>query len=176
MEPCIHEDRFKKQEEALSQINMWLAGNHEPENGMIYKMIDTIKSVDMIKSDISEIKGSVNKAIQDSENTQQLLLKYKSDEEQFEKGKQAIVELQDIKEKNKRDDIKFAIQIITVIVVLFGAYLGAKEFYDKLTKQYDNLGTPVVVTSRGEIGRLPKGDSIKYYRNGEFVNFDTIKK
>lgn len=172
---CTKAEILNRHSEILERTDYLLYGNGTPKDGLLFKMDTFIREHATIMSDISEIKLTVGKAITDSATTQKLLEKYRSDEEQFERGKNAINELEEIKKKNNRENIKLTIQVITVIIALFMAYLGAKAFYDKLTKQYDNLGTPVIVNERG-ISTLPKGDSLKYFRNGEFQNFDTIKK
>lgn len=67
------------------------------------------------------------------------------------------------------------IAIISTIVIVIGLIVTiiiGKRDRELLDQKIENLGTPVIVNSRGEIGNLPVGDSLKYFKDGEFKNFE----
>lgn len=71
--------------------------------------------------------------------------------------------------------------LILVAALLIGLFLSIyatfkgmddddiKQF---IKQEFENIGTPIIVNQRGEITNLPAGDSLKYYRNGEFKDFE----
>ena len=96
------------------------------------------------------------------ETTASALAKYQIETKNFEAGKEAI--------RVKRNlTLTRIVEIGGFLIAVYMAYLGYKEIEQKI----DNFGTPVVVNSRGEISRLPVGDSLRFYRDGEFK--DTYK-
>lgn len=63
--------------------------------------------------------------------------------------------------------------IISTVLVLIGlvvSILMGRKADAELKEQIDNFGTPVIVNSRGYIVPLPAGDSLKYFRDGEYQN------
>jgi len=57
---------------------------------------------------------------------------------------------------------------LAVIAGLIITTIIGRNDNKKIETRIDNFGTPVIINQRGEITRLPEGDSLKYYRDGEF--------
>jgi hypothetical protein len=75
---------------------------------------------------------------------------------------------------------KLIVIVITFLVIgiLISAYGTFKTIHSEkaikiVDQRVENLGTPTIVGSRGEIKQLPPGDSLKFFRDGEFK--DTMK-
>ena len=70
--------------------------------------------------------------------------------------------------------------IISTLLVLAGliiTFILGNRADEALNEKIDNFGTPVIINSRGEITRLPIGDSLKFYRDGSYNSTytDSIK-
>lgn len=78
-------------------------------------------------------------------------------------------------EKSNNKSWMRAIELIGVIIALatiIVTYVLISKQNSILRQQIYDLGTPVIVNSRGEIKNLPAGDSIKYFRDSEFKEFE----
>lgn len=91
--------------------------------------------------------------------------------------------LKAVKEKSgshKQVTFNNVFTVLGFIVVLAGVIISiiiGKKDINNIEERIDNFGTPVIINSRGEIGRLPYGDSLKYYRDGEYKDSykDSVK-
>jgi hypothetical protein len=172
-------------EDVLDRMSRILVGNGHPEEGMAFQFKEFMKDHVRVLNDITEIKNKVTEAIDSSGKAIRAIETYKTETESFANGVKEKEEREAIAEalaaRVKRDRWQRIFWIITAIIgvsgiwisVLFGVRNGNKA---ATREQVDNLGTPVITNSRGIIINLPEGDSIKYFREGQFVNFDTIKK
>jgi len=127
---CTKASILKRHSEILERTDYILYGNGTPQDGLLFKVDLFIKDHDVVVKDISEIKLTVQRAIDTSAKTERMIEDFRSDEEQFEKGKQAILKLQSIEEEKKKDErnerravigtvVKVAGVIIALITVLF---------------------------------------------------------
>jgi len=168
---CIKESIIKEQADAIAQIQLWLAGNHDPENGMIYKMIDVVNDVKDIKEDIKEIKSTISAAIEGSSKASSALEKYKSETKHFEAGKEAV-------RVQRNLTLTRIVQIGGLVIAAYMAYLGYKKLEENSLKtddKIDNLGSPVIVNPRGAFEPLPDGYKIKMWpRDFDSLGADTI--
>jgi len=57
---------------------------------------------------------------------------------------------------------------LLVIIGLIVTVITSKRADEVLQQKINDLGTPVIVNDRGAVVPLQKGDSLKFYRDGEF--------
>lgn len=147
------------QKENIRRLNEVVIGNGHPEDGLAY-------IVRGMKEDVGQIRTTVNKAIEDSAKTQQLLEQYKSDEAKYEEGKQAIIKLREKEEKENRERFRSALQLISTILVFLGIcvtiYLSVRG-REQTDKKIDNLGTPVLSNPRGLYIRPEDSLEVKFW-------------
>ena len=146
----IHVCTEKEQINRLSQI---LVGNGNPEEGYVYKVMAMGKQVSEINDRITGIHAVVNELHEASVGV-------KAVEKSTQDKRKEIIKM-----------TSFIVGTICLILTAYFSYKGIKVS-EMNTIKINDLGIPVIVNQRGEIGRLPEGDSLKYFKNGEFNNYE----
>jgi hypothetical protein len=129
---CNQAERLTRHCEILERTSLILYGNGEPKNGLLFRFDKFMDDHVRVLQDLSDIKLTVNKAIEDSVKTQKMIEDFRSDEEQFEKGKAAILKLQQIEKKEKRDRIEAILKIIAVIISVVALGFTINSAFNKL--------------------------------------------
>lgn len=144
----IHVCTEKEQINRLSQI---LVGNGNPKDGYVYKVMQMSDEMTTINSKLTGISAVVNELHNASIGTKAI-----------EKS---------IKEK-RNEFIKVASFIVGALALVLTAYFSYKDNQSsKISIQkLEDFGVPVIINPRGAPSKLAPGDSLKFYRNGEFKN------
>jgi hypothetical protein len=142
------------QEEAISRINLILVGNGHPEDGIAYKVLQMAKthesilaSLEKIDNNIKELSDKYDIAIDCSKTAKNAIDNYKREVEQFEKGKEVILEKVDKWGDKKHSKI---IRIATLIGVVISAILLSLTVYNSFkpkTVVEETIQTPTSIYS-----------------------------
>ena len=144
---CTQEDRLSRQDKIIDRTNLLLYGNGSAKDGLFFKFDKFMDEHEAVVKDISDIKLKVNKAIDDSAKTERMIEDFRSDEEQFEKGKQAILKLQQIEKKEKRDKIELVLKIVTVIIAVVALYFTINGAFNKILDGQKSIKADTKVTN-----------------------------
>ena len=168
---CTQAETLARHTELLDRFSKLSLGNGHPEDGFLFKLEAYINNHKTIIEDVAEIKKTVREAIELSGKAIHASEIYKAEMTGMEAG-------QGRADKKAKGRFNSAIQIITTIALIASLYVAVMEFKKsnaKTDQKIEDLGTPVIVNSRG-VTSLPSGDSIKYFTKKGYSNFkDTTK-
>lgn len=133
----------------IDALRKMLSGNGNPEQGLIFKVAKIMDATDHIRTDIADIKDSVQKlalmydtVFEAQVMTQSALEKYKAETVKFEEGKNYI------KTQSHANSLKI-IQIISItiafIVMASGFYFAYKNLQNSTDKLNDKIDKMEVV-------------------------------
>jgi hypothetical protein len=169
---CVKEEILLSQSKAIDQVHEWLAGNHDPENGMIYKMIDTIKSIDDINKKLTNIDIIVGELHEESKNKKVYVKTAKE-----EKAERRAVWLKWIQ------TFMFIVAAIGLSLTAYFGFRGNNKQdaiiinQDDIKQKQENLGVPIIVNNRGEMMTVPDSTRILYFSNDSMTyRITRIKK
>jgi hypothetical protein len=161
-------------------LSILLTGNGDPDKGVCRKVALIALKQDNILTELSELHGSLKEYHEEAKEAKEKAIevertidKFMSESAGVKKGKDEVSTAGQVKLNN-------IISIVGTILVVIGlaitVYFGQKGD-EKLNTKIDNFGTPVILNSRGEIDKLPAGDSLKFFRDGKFKSTykDTAK-
>jgi hypothetical protein len=166
---CTQVETLKRQEELLSRLGLVTLGNGNPENGLLFMFRIFLEEDKKRQNDIAEIKTAVKESIESSLKTAKILALYKAEMHGVEIG----AAKKSAKMKLKFDTVTNIIGTMIVLLGLFIAFLEFKKETVVTRDKIENLGTPVIINSRGLPAVLPTGDSLKFFRNGQLK--DTMR-
>ena len=161
---------LEKNVQKLSEI---ITGNGHPEDGICQTVALIGERQGTMVEKLQEIHNDLSNYHKEVETAKDVALTVKS---AFEKYQASIVGEETGKEKastEKQVNFNNIISIIGTIVIVIGliyTIITSRQADNNLKSQIDNLGTPVIVNPRGMPHQLPAGDSLKFYRDGEFKN------
>jgi hypothetical protein len=203
---CTEKEIIKTLVESNNKLSIILVGNGDPKKGLFYQFAEFMADHKNIVNDINEIRLGVDRLHKRADENKgaaatalSAIEKYKIECKAFEEGAKdkeardtiaAALALQkakniedtatlatQLKLKQKQDSWQKVIWIIMALIALYGIYHNSIQSSDN-GKKIDNLGTPVIVSPRGAVSPLPKGDELKMFPkdfNGDTtgVRFDT---
>jgi hypothetical protein len=171
---CNQVEKLKQLIDNTNKLSIIITGNGDPAKGLCRQVALIGERQGSVVQKLDEIHLSLDKYHQDLDTAKDITLKVKSAFDKYE--------AEMIGEEKGRDKASTAgqvsfnniISIVGTLLVVVGlvitVLIGRKE-REVLDNKIDNLGTPVIINQRGEIDRLPDGDSLKYFRDGEFKEF-----
>lgn len=168
----------------LDRVTRATLGNGHEEDGLLFIVRKFVKEHEIVLSDISEIKDKLS-TVAEINTELEIKRRLHIEKEKIAKEARAEVEIELKKKTYTWGKVPIITGIITVFILLIFQILNynvtrktaTKEEVKQVKEDVRDLGAPVIVNSRGNITSLPKGDSIKYFRNMEYQNFkDTTKK
>ena len=168
---CNQTETLKHLAENSKKLSEIITGNGDPEKGIARKVaiiserqIVMSKAVEDIHESLKEYHVEVDTAKKLALTVHSALEQYKASIEGEAKGEAKV---------STRTQVNFGniISIIGTLLVLAGliitVIISTKE-NKILDERINSLGTPVIINSRGLPTQLPDGDSLKYFRDGEF--------
>ena len=177
MQPCTQEQQIQNLLDNTDKLSKIITGNGDPEKGLMRivavngeRQKYIIEKLETIHESINDYRKEVDEAKNISSTTQHAFEQYKAELSGEDKG---------VNKRNLEQQVTFnrnisiISTIVLVITVLVSIWLGGNK-QDKIgsdiSEKVDNLGAPVIVNERNQIVPLPKGDSIRYFRDGEYKN------
>jgi hypothetical protein len=177
---CTQVDSIKHLLDNTNKLSIIITGNGDPEKGLCRKVAIIAERQDNIFSKLTEIHGSLNEYHKETKEAKDTALTVKSAFDKYEAEASGIKKGQS--ESSTQGQVKFnnIITVVSTLLVLFGliiSVLVGRNERKNIEKRIDNFGTPVILNSRGQIDQLPAGDSLKFFRDGEFKSTykDTTK-
>jgi hypothetical protein len=140
---CSKEKSITDIEKNIEDIQMLLVGNHEPQNGVVYKMLGAIKDINEINEKLTGIGGIVKELHEESI------------------GKKEVVKKSD----TRWDRIFKILGTVIALGMLFLGYRNLVNKSDKIITKQDDQSVPFVVDSRGKIMALPDSTRIIFFNN-----------
>jgi DNA-binding protein len=176
---CTKEDVIDQLKGKVDILSIILTGNGDPEKGIARKVAiigerqgEVLKKIDDVHITLKGYHEEVNEAKDVAKTVSNAFEKYKAEIEGKEIGTEKTI-------KEKREDFLKTLQTIGIIIAAitlcitayFSVYGSTQSVIN--SKKLDNFGTPVIINSRGMPTALPNGDSLKFYRDGEYK--DTMR-
>jgi hypothetical protein len=175
---CIKEDILSNLIKSNESLTVLMTGNSHPEKGFVVRMFKMADSVEAIKDHLEKLDKKADENKNAAAKASHALDLYKAEMSGIDVGagkKTAKVKL-------KFDTIVSLVGTLVIVLTLIVSFWwnrkDTKNTDDKIlitSEKVDNLGSPVVVNKRGELTTLPKGDTLKYFKDGELVSKDSIK-
>jgi hypothetical protein len=181
---CTQVQAIKYLVDNTSKLNLILLGNGDPEKGLCRKVAIIAERQENIFLKLSDIHVSLDNYHKETQEAKETALTVKSAFDKYEseaigrkKGKDELSTQGQVRLNN----VITVISAIVMVATLIFSSLDNKEEgiknKEQIVNKIDNFGTPVILNSRGQIDELPAGDSLKFFRDGEFNSTykDTIK-
>lgn len=173
---CNQTETLKHLAENTKKLSEIITGNGHPEDGICRKVAligerqgVMVEKLQEIHVDLSNYHKDVQEAKDVAFTVKSAFEKYQASIEGEEKGKDKASTASQVNFNN-------IISIIGTIVIIAGlvySVLSSRRADGVLKDKINSLGTPVIVNDRGAVVSLPEGDSLKFFRDGEFKS--TIK-
>ena len=168
---CTEKEAIDQLIKNTNTLSIIITGNGDPEKGLCRKVAIIAERQDGIFKKLEEIHLSLVDYHEETEQAKNVALmvqsafdKYKSTEEGKEIGMEKVSTQ---KQVNFNNTVSVIGTILVVIGLIITVIIGKRE-REGIDKKIENLGTPVIVNERGAVVPLPAGDSLKFYRDGEF--------
>jgi hypothetical protein len=182
--PCSQEDAIRHLVDSNNKLSVIITGNGDPEKGLCRhvaimgeRQLGVLKKLDDITKSLTEFHEKTEKNAKAAATAISAIEKYKLESESYSKGIEVEKEQKRVAEalaarqaKDKWQKVFWVIGAIVGLVSIWVAvYFGIRNNEQSAANgaKIENLGTPVTV-SRGQIVPLPPGDTIKFYRDGQF--------
>jgi hypothetical protein len=172
---------IKRNTVLLNRLSKVSLGNGHEEDGLLFVVRKFVNEHAVVLTDIHDIKEKLG-TVTEINTELEVQRRVQAEKEKLIREARENLEIKLKKRTFTWSKIPVIVAILSLIVLTIFSILNYNINRKTATKEdvksvKDDLGQPVVITSRGEIGNLPKGDSIKYFRNMEYQNFkDTTKK
>jgi hypothetical protein len=177
---CTQQEAIKHLLDNTNKLSIIITGNGDPEKGLCRKVAIIAERQDGIFKKLEEIHVSLADYHAETKQAKDIALmvqsafdKYQAESAGVEKGKEKV---STAKQVNFTNIINIIGTILVVIGLVISVLVGKNE-RAKIEQRIDSFGTPVILNSRGEIDKLPVGDSLKFFRDGKFKSTykDTAK-
>ena len=164
---CSQQDAIDHLVESNNKLSIIITGNGDPSKGLSAKVAVIemhVSRLEAIEKKLDTYHGQVEEYKAASQRVSSAFEQYRASIQGEARGESKV---------STRNQVNFnnAISIISAILILVGiiaTYLTSKKDNQALDDKINNLGTPVIINSRGLPSRLPPGDSLKFFRDGEF--------
>jgi hypothetical protein len=172
---CTQSESIKYLVENNTKLSIIITGDGNPEAGLCrqvalinerqHNVLESIKGLTVSVDDFHKKYDETREAAQ---TAQHAIDQYKEEVKLLEESREKT------KAEKRAELLKF-IEVISIIIAAIGliitswfSFHGSQEVMAN-SKKIDDLGTPVIVNSRG-LTTLPQGDTLKFFRDGKFKN------
>lgn len=169
---CSQQDAIENLLQNNKRLSEIITGNGDPSKGMSAKMAvieEKVNRLTTIEEKLDNYHGQI-------EEYRTASMKANSAFEQYKASMQGEIRGESKASTKAQVSLTNWINVIGMLVLLIGliyTILSGQRDKEVLKQKIDDLGTPVIINSRGLPARLPPGDSLKFFRDGEFKS--TIK-
>jgi hypothetical protein len=168
---CTEEYKINQLVDNINKLSIIITGNGDPESSLCNKLSvvkqrqdGVLKKLDEIHVSLEDYHSETKEAKNIAVVVQSAFEKYQAETTGVKKGREEASTKQQVSFNNL---ISIVGTIIMVIGLIITALVGKNE-REKIEQRINNFGTPVILNSRGHIDELPAGDSLKFFRDGEF--------
>ena len=175
---CTQTVTLSHLEKNIQKLSEIITGNGHPEDGicrkvaligerqgaMVDKLTDIHKSLADYHTETKEAKKEALDAREKAMTVHSALMQYQASIAGEEKGADKASTKGQVNFNNLISIIGTILVIIGLIITVITTRRADEVLQDKI----NDLGTPVIVNPRGVPQQLPVGDSLKFFRDGEF--------
>jgi hypothetical protein len=186
---CTKEDVIDSLDKKVDILSIILTGNGDPEKGIARKVAIIGERQTEVLKKLGEVHESLTEYHKETEEAKGVAVTTQHALEDYKLEINTADQTREKERQERRSRLLKNIEVIGVVIAALGLIVTAyfSAFGSQQSKQnaveiqttkekIEDLGTPVITNSRGELVELPKGDSIKYFGVKGYKDFkDTTK-